>query len=453
MPTVGNAPPAESEKAWPASMTSLPGFAKAVASGYTKNGAPLPTRFCTAMSLSPAGVIAANGSVSAVSFMTFGATVVHWPAAIATWAHVLADVLATVPTRTPFTASCAPTAKPLSTHDAPSVRVMYAERPPSGEVSVTETPSSCANGFGPKMPSDSTSVRPPYHVPSCDVSPYRTSGEAGPPAAVVVAPPVTTSVSPPIQTFVAGLPSNTATVRAAFVASMPLTFTIIVVPSPYDELSKSMIVAGPTPSIVTCWPPAKPSDSHGCPSRRVMRLPLRSNAALTNSSSRTAIVSAAPATVPRKPTAATTFILLFAPYVDVPKPVMVNVFAPIWIVWPTLKPCVIQSTPSVRVIDVAVVSNVPVTVSAVLPPPCTVVMPPCAAARAVPLFACSIAPIKVPFTVKVSLPWPRKRFRTSIVETPPSVTKLPAPSTVYVPYVMPPGYLPGSPNGHGRRPQ
>ncbi len=87
----------------------------------------------------------------------------------------LRDVLLTVPKSllppVVLTASCAPTAKPESTHTPPSVRVIPPVRPPLMVVMVTGTASSCANGFGPKMPSDSTSVRPAYQVPSCDVSP------------------------------------------------------------------------------------------------------------------------------------------------------------------------------------------------------------------------------------------------------------------------------------------
>ena len=83
----------------------------------------------------------------------------------------------------------------------------------------------------------------------------------------------------------------------------------------------------------------------------------------------------------------------------------------------------IKVTPSTtgRVSVVGVVSNVPVIWSALLPPPCTVVIPPCDAARGVPLFASSTPGTSVLFTVNVSLPWPRKRFRTSIVDVLPSV--------------------------------
>src|SRR5438552_7276968 len=97
MPTVGRVPAADAEKARRASITSLPAFAYAVASGYTKNGAPLPVRFCTAMFFDVAVVIAAKPLPNAVSFITFDATVVQRPAWIATSAHVLADVLLTVP--------------------------------------------------------------------------------------------------------------------------------------------------------------------------------------------------------------------------------------------------------------------------------------------------------------------------------------------------------------------
>src|SRR5690242_18859455 len=103
MPTVGSEPAGESEKAARASMTSLPAFAYAVASGKTKNGAPLPTRFCTEMFFDVAVGIAAKPLASAVSFMTLGATVVHRPAWTTTSAQVLADVLLTVPYSTPLT--------------------------------------------------------------------------------------------------------------------------------------------------------------------------------------------------------------------------------------------------------------------------------------------------------------------------------------------------------------
>src|SRR5687768_3129761 len=102
------------ENAALASMMSLPAFANEVASGKTKNGAPLPTRFWTAMSLDVDVGIAVNGVTSAVSFMTLGAIVVQL---VATAAQMLADVRLTVPTRTPLIVSCAPTAKPFATHD------------------------------------------------------------------------------------------------------------------------------------------------------------------------------------------------------------------------------------------------------------------------------------------------------------------------------------------------
>jgi len=44
-------------------------------------------------------------------------------------------------------------------------------RPALSEPNVAGTASSWANGLLPKMPRDSTSVRPAYQVPSCDVSP------------------------------------------------------------------------------------------------------------------------------------------------------------------------------------------------------------------------------------------------------------------------------------------
>src|SRR5439155_11257745 len=138
----------------------LPAFAYAVASGKTKNGAPLPVRLATRKSCVPFST-AANAGVTKVIWMTPGPLV----------GTRLCEVLLTVPTATPSMVSCAPTAKPDATHDPPSVRVMTPVRPALSEPDVAGTASSCANGLLPKMPSDSTSVRPAYHVPSCDVSP------------------------------------------------------------------------------------------------------------------------------------------------------------------------------------------------------------------------------------------------------------------------------------------
>src|SRR5688500_9142671 len=120
------------------------------------------------MSLRLDGGIAVKGRTTAGSFIIFGSIVVH---TVATSSQLRSYFRLTVPPSTPLIVSCAPTAKPFATHDWPSVRVMTADRPLSGLVSVIGTPSSWANGFGPKIPSDSTSVRPPYQVPSCDVSP------------------------------------------------------------------------------------------------------------------------------------------------------------------------------------------------------------------------------------------------------------------------------------------
>src|SRR3954452_17330300 len=97
MPTVGRLPAGDAENAPRASITSLPGFAYAVASGKTKNGAPLPTRFVTAMFLDVEVGIAAKPAPRPVSRMTFGATLVQRPAWTATRAQVLAVVLLTVP--------------------------------------------------------------------------------------------------------------------------------------------------------------------------------------------------------------------------------------------------------------------------------------------------------------------------------------------------------------------
>src|SRR5258705_2529349 len=160
MPTVGSAPAGDSENPARASMTSLPAFAYAVASGKTKNGAPLPVRFATRKSCEPFRS-AAKAGVTKVIWMTFDPLV----------GTRLCEVLLTVPTATPSIVSCAPTAKPEATHDPPSVRVITPVRPAFSELKVTGTVSSWANGLLPKMPSDSTSVLPPYQQPSCDVSP------------------------------------------------------------------------------------------------------------------------------------------------------------------------------------------------------------------------------------------------------------------------------------------
>ena len=164
MPTVGRAPAAEAEKARRASMVSLPAFAYAVASGYTKNGAPLPVRFWTLKSFAIVVAFVAKSAVRNVSCITFGSVGTR-----------LFEVLLTVPKslrpELVLTASCAPTAKPESTHTPPSLRVITPVAPPLVVLIVTGTASSCANGLGPKIPSESTSVRPPYQMPSCDVSP------------------------------------------------------------------------------------------------------------------------------------------------------------------------------------------------------------------------------------------------------------------------------------------
>src|SRR6266540_7071288 len=121
MPTVGSAPGVDELKAPRASMRSLPAFAYAVASGKTKNGAPLPTRFWTAKSrvAVPSGTVVPSAAVRNVTFMMFGAAV----------GNRLADVLLTVPMRIVFTLSSAPTAKPAATHEKPTGAVRVAVVP------------------------------------------------------------------------------------------------------------------------------------------------------------------------------------------------------------------------------------------------------------------------------------------------------------------------------------
>ena len=190
-----------------------------------------------------------------------------------------------------------------------------------------------------------------------------------------------------MRTVPAGMRSFSATRPVAVAVPSDAPDTMSAVPSPHVELSKPTIVRTPMPATaMVTWPPvAKPRLCHGMPSRRMTLFPARSNRPETERSSRTEIVEATADAVPSAPDVAMTSIVLFGPRPELAKPVMVNVpaIAPVVvIVWPALKPCVIQSTPSARVIVVGVVLNVPVTASAVLPPPWTVVMPPCDADRA-----------------------------------------------------------------------
>src|SRR5512141_2105732 len=132
MPTLID-PSVGRENARCASMTSLPAFAYAVASGKTKNGAPLPVRFWTLKSrvARPSGTVVPSAGVRNV-----------------TWIVSTADgnsdllFLLIVPIRLPFTASSAPTAKPDAAQSKP-VAVMDAVVP-SDEI-VDDTASACAN--------------------------------------------------------------------------------------------------------------------------------------------------------------------------------------------------------------------------------------------------------------------------------------------------------------------